>query len=350
MFGKMYEPQEDSELLKKEVITFAFGRVLDVGCGSGIQSEAAFTNTKDVTGIDIDEEALNYCKQKYQHIKFEQSDLFTNVKGKYDTIIFNPPYLPQDPGIDDKALYGGKKGYEVIQRFIENVGNYLNKNGIILLLFSSLTNKKKVDEFIEKNLFNYIEIATSKHFFEKLYVYKISKKDILNKLKDINDLSFHAKGRRGLVYIGKYKEKKVAIKIKNPKSRAIARIDIEGENLKKVNMLGIGPKLIKSDKDYLIMEFVEGISFDKYIEERHKIDTLIQIDLIEKQLKILDDNKLEKDEMNRPFKNVIISNRQPVLIDFERLRYKDNPKNVRQFYEFKKRFLHKGMESMQKDS
>jgi methylase of polypeptide subunit release factors len=36
---------------------------------------------------------------------------------KFDLIVFNPPYLPQELPERDKALEGGKKGYEVLERF-----------------------------------------------------------------------------------------------------------------------------------------------------------------------------------------------------------------------------------------
>jgi len=252
----LYEPQEDSYQLEKEVKKYAFGRVLDVGTGSGIQAKAALTKSKDVTGVDLDKESLDYCKENHKGIKFVFSDLFSKVKGKFDTIIFNPPYLPQDEGIEDIALYGGKKGHEVVERFLDDVSTYLSKDGIILLLFSSLTTKDKVDEIIARNLFDFKELSKEKHFFEELYVYKLEKKEILKKMEDVgvSEVEYLAKGRRGLVYSGVYKKKKSVIKIKNPESTAGARIEIEGKYLKKVNLEGIGPKLYFCDKDMIIEE------------------------------------------------------------------------------------------------
>ena len=103
----IYIPQEDSFLLAKFVREYAKGKVLDVGCGSGILIEAALEKTKDVIGVDIDKESLEYCKSKKLNVIY--SDLFSNVKGKFDLIIFNPPYLPEDE-IKDKDL---------IEKFVE---------------------------------------------------------------------------------------------------------------------------------------------------------------------------------------------------------------------------------------
>jgi release factor glutamine methyltransferase len=94
---------------------------------------------------------------------------------KFDLIIFNPPYLPQELKKRDIRLEGGKKGYEVIEKFLNKVYNYLKKDGNILLLFSSFTGKKKVNNLILKNKLKFIELEKKHIFFEDLYVYYICK-------------------------------------------------------------------------------------------------------------------------------------------------------------------------------
>ena len=163
----IYMPEEDSFLLAKFVREYAKGKVLDIGCGSGILMEVALEKTKDVIGVDIDKEAVEYCKKKKLNVSY--SDLFENVKEKFDLIVFNPPYLPEDE-IKDKDLIGGKHGYELIEKFFNEVDKFLNKNGKILILFSSLTNKNKVDEIIKKK-FKFKLLKEESYFFEKLFVY-----------------------------------------------------------------------------------------------------------------------------------------------------------------------------------
>ncbi len=151
----------------------------------------------------------------------------------------------------------------------------------------------------------------------------------------------YAKGKRGIVYVDSYKGKKIAIKTKNPKSTTPGRIEIEAAFLEKLNKHGIGPKFYFFKDGELGMEFISGEHFIDYIKNKPKEKILRVVKLLEKQVKKMDKLKIEKKEMMRPFKNVIVRDDKPVLIDFERCRYSDDPKNMRQFEEFlKERFLH----------
>jgi len=89
----IYEPKEDSFLILKYIKNYCNGNVLDMGCGSGILSLEAMKYSKDVLGVDSNEECVEHCKKK--EINVVRSDLFSNVNGKFDLVIFNPPYLPE---------------------------------------------------------------------------------------------------------------------------------------------------------------------------------------------------------------------------------------------------------------
>ena len=173
----IYDPQEDSFLLAKYVDKFSKGKVLDLGTGSGIQSKIALRHTKDVLAVDIDKESINFVKKK--GIKTKYSDLFSEVNKKFDLIIFNPPYLPEEELEDKeskKITTGGKYGHEILERFFSQVNKYLNKDGKILIVFSSLTNKNKIDKIIRQNNFKFKLLEEQKMFFEKLYCYLIERK------------------------------------------------------------------------------------------------------------------------------------------------------------------------------
>ncbi|MDP2907439.1 MAG: DUF2431 domain-containing protein [Nanoarchaeota archaeon] len=169
----IYEPAEDSFLLQKYVKKYANGKVLDIGAGSGIQALTALEKTKDVIAVDINKEAVKLLKQK--KITAKVSDLFSNVKGKFDLIIFNPPYLPKDEREpEDSALTttGGKKGYEIIEKFLRQAKKFLKKEGKILLVVSSLT--EDVEKLFKKHGYTFEKLEEKKEFFEKLFIYLLN--------------------------------------------------------------------------------------------------------------------------------------------------------------------------------
>ncbi len=184
MKDTIYEPREDSFLIQKYIKKYAKGVVLDIGTGSGILAEEAAKSKKvvKVFGVDINEEAIKHCirNQKSNKIIFAMSDLFSLFKldrryigMKFDTILFNPPYLPTDPEHRDVALDGGRKGYELICRFLHESKKFLKPRGKILLIFSSLTGKEKLDNFLIRNYWKFKEIEKIHISFEDIYLYLI---------------------------------------------------------------------------------------------------------------------------------------------------------------------------------
>jgi len=166
----IYEPSEDSFLIERHIKDYAKGKILDVGTGSGIFAKEAMKYSENVLAVDINPEVVKYCKKL--GINCIQSDLFENVKGKFDLITFNPPYLPEYEGEDEESKLvttGGKEGYELTERFLQEVKPYLNKNGKILLISSSLTGD--VEKMFKKYGFKFNKLETVKVFFEELYVY-----------------------------------------------------------------------------------------------------------------------------------------------------------------------------------
>jgi len=164
----IYEPAEDSFLLQKSVRKYVVGKVLDMGTGTGFQAMAALENTEEVLAVDINPVAVEHCRKK--GIDCIQSDLFENVKAKFDLIIFNPPYLPEDkrePEDSKLSTTGGKKGDEVLKRFLLEAKNHLNPDGNILVLISSLTGNP--EELFKDYKWELLE--EEKCFFEVLGVY-----------------------------------------------------------------------------------------------------------------------------------------------------------------------------------
>jgi len=180
---KVYVPAEDSELLIENLVDVKNKSVLDVGTGSGIQAiNAVKQGASKVIGIDINPYAVECAKINLElneidskKLFFKTSDLFKNIDEKFDVILFNAPYLPtSDEEKLEKylnyAFDGGKDGREVLDKFLDEVSNYLNENGIVQILQSSLTNGNKTIEKMEKLGFVAKQTGSLKFSFEELQV------------------------------------------------------------------------------------------------------------------------------------------------------------------------------------
>ena len=176
----IYQPAEDSFLMLRilkeklpELLTKNPRlKFLEIGAGSGIHLETAKSlGIKNILSSDIDKRAVSHCNT----LGFDcvQSNLFEKIKGEFDIIIFNPPYLPEDedePKSSRLATTGGKKGNEIILRFLEKAKNYLEQDGKIFLITSSLAK----DVNFGKLGYKAREIGCERLFFERLCIWELT--------------------------------------------------------------------------------------------------------------------------------------------------------------------------------
>lgn len=337
----IYPAREDSSLLAKWVKKFAHGAVLDMGTGSGIQAQtaAARKNVRSVLAVDVDPEVITHCRKNVASKKITccTSDLFDNVPAhRFDTIVFNPPYLPQELPERDIALEGGKQGFETIRDFLFAANPFLATDGIILLLFSSLSKKHEVEQAIRQNLFAFTELDRLHIFFEDLYVYKITKSPLLKRIErsGIKKSTYFARGKRSWVYRGTYRGKECVVKVKRPDSAVDAPAK-EGRMLKVVNRLGLGPRLFLAQKDFVVYEYIKGTYLEDALDSADKERKRALFRQLFQQAFALDQAGLTKEEMLRPLRNAIVTAKNKVvLIDFERAHKTKKPHNVTQLCTF----------------
>ncbi|MBI4448556.1 methyltransferase [Candidatus Woesearchaeota archaeon] len=340
----VYEPAEDTELMAGCVRSVVRGRVLDMGSGNGEQTAAALSNaaTTSVVAADIDPDAIAHLRTRFRdekRVRVIHSDLLYNVKRRFDTIIFNPPYLPQDKGITDIQIYGGKHGYERIIHFLDQAGNHLAPEGQILLLWSSLSKPRVILDHLEKRLYTYEKIAETHISFEDLFVYRITKNKVRERIEKqgIRSLMPFDRGKRGWILTGMKGKTKIAIKVANPTSEASGRLLLEAQWMKRLNRHGIGPRFIASDPDFVIYAFVDGTFVLDYLSEASRKETLVVVEQLLDQCRMLDTVGVSKEEMHHPVKHVLVSDARGVrvtLIDFERTHPDPHPKNVTQVCQF----------------
>lgn len=145
---------ETEELAMMAVKTLEDGQsVLDLCTGSGAIAIAIKKETEKrglqikTTAVDISADALEVAKENAEvngaEITFVQSDLFKRLRGRFDVIVSNPPYIPTavvdtlqtevknfEPRL---ALDGGADGLDIYRRIAEDAMRYLNRNGVLIM-------------------------------------------------------------------------------------------------------------------------------------------------------------------------------------------------------------------------
>ena len=130
--------------------------LLDICTGSGavaisLKNERPFLT---VTASDISLQALEIARLNADRLlgkesalgsrsfDFIQSDLFKNIRGKFNIIVSNPPYVlsselinlaPEVQYEPIVALDGGEDGLQLIKEIIAQTANYLSPGGYLLL-------------------------------------------------------------------------------------------------------------------------------------------------------------------------------------------------------------------------
>lgn len=178
----VYEPAEDSFLLADAALKEAAQgmRILEIGAGSGFVSAVLLANLKDIylVATEINPHAARCARAN--RVEVIRTDLFKGIKNekpekRFDLILFNPPYLPTSkeekvPGWLNYAFDGGISGREILDRFLDEVKDYLKPEGKVLILISSITGLKAVREKIEELGFEVDIVERKKVSFEELMV------------------------------------------------------------------------------------------------------------------------------------------------------------------------------------
>ena len=146
---QVYPVREDTLLLLDAALDELkpSDRVLDLGTGSGYIARHLVGKAALIIATDVNPHACRIAS--YEGVGVARSDLTAGLRGHFDLILFNPPYLPTKPGerINDwleKALDGGENGRAVIGRLLPDLPRVLAPNGRLLLVFSDVTGVREV--------------------------------------------------------------------------------------------------------------------------------------------------------------------------------------------------------------
>jgi release factor glutamine methyltransferase len=190
---EVYEPAEDTFLLLEALVVKKGDTVLEIGTGCGLIALECAYNGASVVCTDINPYAVKSTKSNYSinkklikgRIEIRKGDLFSPIKDNeiFDVIVFNPPYLPTKKGEliggsgwFDIATNGGSDGLKHTKKYLDKLNFYLKECGCAYFIFSSLSDRKALENYINKNNFDFNIVSSTRFNDEVLTVYKIKKK------------------------------------------------------------------------------------------------------------------------------------------------------------------------------
>jgi len=151
------EPRDDTEALVDLVLPevrfmsdrYGEAEIVDMGTGTGAIAIALLVNVHELktTAVDISDDALKTALLNAQSARVAdrfsllKSDWFFNLSGKFDMIISNPPYIPENQitslAIEVKeydplrALAGGQDGLDFYRKLAEGSRPFLKPHGMV---------------------------------------------------------------------------------------------------------------------------------------------------------------------------------------------------------------------------
>lgn len=178
-----YEPGDDTHMMQRvlrEREATPTGRALDVGTGSGALAATLQELGWPVVATDINPHAASATREKLGPV-VARGDLAKAMRGPFEVVVFNPPYLPSDEderleGWIDAAFHGGEGGIEVTLAFLADLPRYLAPGGRAYIVVSDRADLAGLTRAIDAAGFEAYVMASMRFFFEEIAIWRIVRK------------------------------------------------------------------------------------------------------------------------------------------------------------------------------
>ncbi|MGB7201915.1 MAG: peptide chain release factor N(5)-glutamine methyltransferase [Pyrinomonadaceae bacterium] len=171
-------PRPETEILVEAAILFLQSsdnpRFCEIGVGSGCIAVSILHSLQNATAVasDVSPAALqiaacNAVKHGVdERLDLREADLFEGIDERFDLIVSNPPYVPDDdidglqPDVRDfeprSALAGGADGLDIVRLIVEDSSQFLCPGGVLLVEIGH-DQAKRVAKFFGKDVWQEVE-------------------------------------------------------------------------------------------------------------------------------------------------------------------------------------------------
>ena len=144
VFSKEHFDYGSKLLIKNFIKEPKEGRVLDLGCGYGVigiilsENKALFIDMVDINKRAVELSTENLKLNKVENANCFESNIYSNIKEKYNYIITNPPI---------------RAGKDTIRKFLFGASEHLEENGEVWFVMRKDHGVKSMIKELEKNYF-----------------------------------------------------------------------------------------------------------------------------------------------------------------------------------------------------
>jgi release factor glutamine methyltransferase len=112
-------------------------RMLDLGCGSGVGAVFCAPKVRELVAVDISPSAVRNTEENCRlngldNVAVKQSDMFSDVEGKFDLILANPPYIEAEFENKEEQF---ATSVRYLPTLFSQVNEHLAEDGRLLIQF-----------------------------------------------------------------------------------------------------------------------------------------------------------------------------------------------------------------------
>ena len=187
-------PRLETELLVSNVLElskkFDNPKILDIGTGTGCIPITLMLENSNIIAdtVDISAGAMEIARKNalfhniLNNFRIIKSDLFENVKDKYDIIVSNPPYIPlkdkeglqievRDFDPPNALFTKDEEGIEFYKKIIAQADEFLSDNGYIAFEMGQ-NQAETISQLFKQNNFKVIKIEKDFNNIDRVIISK----------------------------------------------------------------------------------------------------------------------------------------------------------------------------------
>ncbi len=153
-------------------------KMLELGCGTGTLSVFAASKGAVVTASDINPRAIENTNHNARlnnvQVNTVQSDLFQAISDKFDLIMINPPYYPNNPRTELEVALMCGENFEYFTKLFSQLRNHITANGKVYMILSEDCDISRIRDEAKKSGYGLDQKLIKRVGLEDNFIFRIN--------------------------------------------------------------------------------------------------------------------------------------------------------------------------------